>query len=128
MFKAAKAALLVGLAVGAMSLFVLPKTAQAAESADPCAAPQDQQSMNICAEADYQKADQQLTALYAKFKPIPPKLRLAERAWITYRDAECDFAGDSEQGGSMQPMIISGCLTTLTKERIETLKGDLAGL
>jgi uncharacterized protein YecT (DUF1311 family) len=102
-------------------------TAATTSAADPCADPQDQSTMNICAENDYQKADQKLTTLYKSFRPVPAKLKEAERAWIAYRDAECDFEGSFAEGGSMQPMLVSGCMATLTKERIATLKGDQAG-
>ena len=127
MMKAAKLGLAAAAAVGALELCGSPLNAQAAASADRCAAPENQSEMNFCAEADFQKADRELTAVYAKFKPVPPMLRVAERAWIAYRDAECDFQGDAEAGGSMQPMIISGCMATLTEERIKTLQNDLVG-
>ena len=127
MMKAAKLWLAAAVVVGALELCGPPQNAQAAASADPCAAPQTQSEMNLCADADFQKADRQLTAVYAKFKPVPPKLRVAERAWIAYRDAECDFQGDAVAGGSMHPMIISGCMATLTEERIKTLQSDLVG-
>jgi len=127
MMKAAELGLAAAVVVGALELCGSAQNAQAAASADRCAAPQTQSEMNLCADADFQKADSQLTAVYAKFKPVPPKLRVAERAWIAYRDAECDFQGDASAGGSMQPMIISGCMATLTEERIKTLRSDLVG-
>jgi uncharacterized protein YecT (DUF1311 family) len=95
---------------------------------DPCAGASTQLDMNTCAANEYQKADQRLTVVYHSFKPVSDKLRASERAWISYRDAECAFAGEYVQGGSMQPMVIANCMTDLTNERIKTLQGDLSDL
>jgi uncharacterized protein YecT (DUF1311 family) len=95
---------------------------------DPCAGAQTPTDMNSCADNEYQGADQKLNAIYSSFKPVSDKLRESERAWIKYRDAECVFAGDYVEGGSMQPMVVSNCMTALTKDRIQTLKGDAADL
>ena len=81
----------------------------------------DQQEMNRCAAADYQKADAELTKVYGKLDKTP-ELRAAERAWIAYRDAECAFETASNRGGSIEPMIYSGCMMTMTKQRIAVLK------
>ncbi len=49
----------------------------------------------------------------------------AQRAWLSYRDAQCRLEGYSFLGGSAQPMIISGCLARLTRQRTQELR-DLA--
>jgi uncharacterized protein YecT (DUF1311 family) len=83
----------------------------------------DQQEMNHCAAAEYQKADAELTKVYSKLDKTP-ELRAAERAWIAYRDAECAYETASNRGGSMEPMINAGCMTTMTKQRIAVLKAE----
>ena len=84
----------------------------------------DQQEMNHCVAAEYQKADSELTKIYSKLDKTP-ELRAAERAWIAYRDAECAFESASNRGGSLEPMIQMGCMTTMTKQRIAILKAAL---
>ncbi len=84
-----------------------------------------QLEMNECAAADHDKADAELTALYAKFKPISPEMRAAERAWIAYRDAECAYESHESVGGSIHSMEVSMCETAMTRERIAVLKSDL---
>jgi uncharacterized protein YecT (DUF1311 family) len=84
-----------------------------------------QLEMNECAAADHDKADAELTALYAKFKPVTPEMRAAERAWIAYRDAECAYEGHESIGGSIHPMEVAMCQTARTRERIAVLKSDL---
>jgi len=49
----------------------------------------------------------------------------AQRAWLAYRDAQCRLEGYAFLGGSAQPMILSGCLATLTRQRTQELR-DLA--
>lgn len=49
----------------------------------------------------------------------------AQRAWLAYRDAQCRLEGYSFFGGSAQPMIVAGCLATLTRQRTQELR-DLA--
>ncbi|MGO9484556.1 MAG: lysozyme inhibitor LprI family protein [Rhodomicrobium sp.] len=92
----------------------------------------DQMTMNECADLAFKKTDSQLNAVYQtierrlKSGAQPQKLLIAaERAWIAFRDAECAFTASAVAGGSMQPMIYSGCLDQMTKKRIDDLKGFL---
>jgi uncharacterized protein YecT (DUF1311 family) len=48
----------------------------------------------------------------------------SQAAWESYRRATCDFESSGVSRGSVQPMVVSGCLEALAKERlryIETL-------
>ncbi|MBZ9679169.1 lysozyme inhibitor LprI family protein [Mesorhizobium sp. ESP6-5] len=85
-----------------------------------------QQMMNICAGEDYQAADARLNAAYqaligsddADGKRL---LQVAQRAWISFRDAECAHNTAASQGGSIHAMEVSQCLTRLTNDRIKQL-------
>ena len=46
----------------------------------------------------------------------------AQRGWIAYRDGQCELAGFEARGGSMEPMLVSGCLADLTRKRTKELK------
>lgn len=53
-------------------------------------------------------------------------LRMSERNWIGQRDARCQRASASEEGGSLTTIIYSGCILEETIKRIiwlETYKG-----
>jgi uncharacterized protein YecT (DUF1311 family) len=111
----------------------------AAEEVD-CDNAQTQMDMNICADKDYQQADKALNAAYKKavaaaremddnvkdmgeaYVGAVDALKRAQRAWIGYRDGQCEFAGFEARGGSMEPMLVSGCLADLTRKRTEELK------
>ena len=104
----------------------------AAVRADDCDNAMDQMTMNACADEAFKKSDAELNARY---KEVQRRLKddtqaekfliAAERAWVAFRDAQCEFSAASSIGGSIHPMIYSGCLSRLTKARINDLKGFL---
>ncbi|MER9658156.1 lysozyme inhibitor LprI family protein [Mesorhizobium sp. M0152] len=48
-------------------------------------------------------------------------LQTAQRAWITFRDAECAHSAAASAGGSIYSMEVSQCLARLTYNRIKQL-------
>jgi len=50
------------------------------------------------------------------------RLRKAERAWIAYRDANCDAEFASYDGGTIAPNAYALCRIRLTRNRIEEIK------
>ena len=91
-----------------------------------------QMGMNICAHQDYAAADKELNKAYGDIMrrlsddaDARKLLQAAQRAWIAFRDAECNFATADSQGGSIHPMLMSGCLQGLTESRTEQLGGYL---
>lgn len=99
-----------------------------------------QMDMNICAGQDYDRADVDLNKIYkqavaamkamdkelgeidAAYVGAEEALKKAQRAWIGYRDGQCELAGFEARGGSMEPMLVSGCLAELTRKRTAELK------
>jgi uncharacterized protein YecT (DUF1311 family) len=84
--------------------------------------------MNQCAQAEYAQSDTRLNNVYQTVKAQvsserADQLVAAEQAWIAYRDAYCNFVQAQFAGGSMQPMIYSGCMTQVTSDRINALQG-----
>ena len=110
-----------------------------------CADPQDQSSMNVCAQRDYEAADTEMNAQYhlaiatmrAADKEVDRSydrqptyydtLVAAQRAWVTFRDQTCLLESFESRGGSMQPMLDSGCRAQLTRERTKQLKDMVGG-
>lgn len=83
--------------------------------------------MNACADQDFQKADALLNKAYKDATkdmdaPALDLLRKAQRAWLAFRDAECTYETVGDEGGSIQPMDYSLCLTRLTKLRTHELR------
>jgi uncharacterized protein YecT (DUF1311 family) len=50
------------------------------------------------------------------------KLRDAQRAWITYRDANCESEHRTYDGGTMGPNMYGFCQIRLTRQRIQEIK------
>ena len=93
-----------------------------------------QQAMNRCAGEAYERADAALNAQWKKVldaygDDTEAKALLLEgqRAWLKYRDSWCQIAAFDSRGGSIWPLINSGCLASLTRARAHELKVLLEG-
>ncbi|MCT7957969.1 lysozyme inhibitor LprI family protein [Laspinema palackyanum] len=87
-----------------------------------CNNPRSQSEMNACAGERWQASDRELNEIYQAVIPELSNTRrqqlvTAQRAWITFRDSECTFYSSFAEGGTMQPMLRSGCLADLTDIR-----------
>lgn len=92
-----------------------------------CADPQNQQEINRCAGNGYAAADAELNSVFKQLvsrigKNWAPPLRAAQRAWVTFRDAECEFQSMGWEGGSGRGAVQARCLERVTKERTDLLK------
>lgn len=100
-----------------------------APQSDPCDA-MTQAQMNRCAHEDYIKADHALNSVYGVLmntleEPRKAKLKASERAWIAFRDAQCEFEASAFEGGTMQPMVFSACMADVTRARAKQLGKEL---
>ena len=91
---------------------------------------QTQAEMNQTAKKDFELADAELNKVYKEvMKLLSEKekqlLIKAQRDWIKFRDSHCEFEANEYEGGSIQPLIYSSCLTERTKDRIKDLKSIL---
>lgn len=94
---------------------------------DNCIEPTTQITMNVCAWQDFEDKDAKLNVFYKKQanqldKKQLERLMFAQRAWIKFRDTQCDYEAGFEEGGTIQPLIHSNCLSRLTDERIKYFK------
>jgi uncharacterized protein YecT (DUF1311 family) len=115
------------------------------EPKDLCDSAMTQLDMNQCYGDQYSKSDAHLNVLYQKVIQLLEedmrssvhqqdedqrkhsemaiqKLKATEKAWIAYRDLQCDAARFEYEGGSMNPMIWAICMTAVTEHRISDLK------
>lgn len=128
------------LAAVVLLLSVLPVTSLAQET--DCAAAQTQAEMNACAYQDWEAADAVLNALWPQARAVtkaqdadlPEELKGADqalldaqRAWIAFRDAQCASEGFAMRGGSAEPLLIYGCMASLTEDRVEDLRAVIEG-
>ncbi len=96
-----------------------------------------QSEMNMCAYQDFSDADDALNKIWPEVKDYAKRgdenlgegemtgagmLLKAQKAWLVYRDAQCELEGFAARGGSLQPLLVSGCKATLTNERLKAFK------
>lgn len=88
------------------------------------------QDVEQCLAAELSRADAELNRYYAaatkrlteqQDTTALAKLRAAERAWIAYRDAECDAVYESWGQGTIRGSMNLGCQIDVTKARAATL-------
>ena len=107
-----------------------------------CSNAMDQNTMTRCAGMDFEKADAELNKVWKLAKNAAEEadaeysgdmkgeaaaLLKAQRGWIAYRDGQCELAGFEARGGSMEPMLVNGCLAELTKARTRELQAIVDG-
>lgn len=103
-----------------------------------CANTSVQSELTNCAYQEYERSDAELNRIWKDAKAtaeaddeIAPDdglsgaeaLLKSQRGWIDYRDGTCMLYGFEARGGSMEPMLVSMCLTRVTNERIKELQG-----
>jgi len=102
-------------------------------SPNPCwRAAQTQADLTRCASEDargaLERLEKLLGALRRALEPRAfPDFERAQAAWLDYAWAHCRWDGAAFDGGSMQSMVITGCLAAITEQRIATLKPYLCG-
>ena len=107
--------------------------AQKRAQGDPCADPQSQSEMNMCAAKRFNEADAALNRVYNELASkleadARARLKTAEVSWLKYRDDNCAYEAAAFEGGSMQPLIRSSCYERMTKARTEELRGQIKEL
>ena len=126
--------------LGIVSAVPAPSRAQdqGAEPKADCNNAMSTVEINFCLEKEFDKADAALNADYKKAiakipkmaseKPYDAKswedaLRASQRAWVTFRDAECkDHVPLFWMGGTGATGEVLSCMTEMTKSRTTQLK------
>jgi uncharacterized protein YecT (DUF1311 family) len=98
---------------------------------------QSQAAMNQCASNSLSAADKELNQVYqqvlrkyAKDPAFIAKLKVAQKAWLAFRDAElaARFPDDDKTNyGSVYPMCVNNELEAMTRKRTEELRTWLKG-
>lgn len=91
-----------------------------------------------CADAEFKKHDAELNQVYDRLlrqldsKPEPgygppPReaLILSQRAWLAFRDTNCNWNATTFYGGTQQAVIRVSCLALATKDRVDELNARL---
>ena len=114
------------LGLSAMVAMLAPVASAADDPPLNCNNAVSQNDMNMCADREYKAADRQLNSAYRKLithLDVREKalLATAERAWVAFRDKECTYQSSENEGGSIYPLVYTGCLLRLTEARTREL-------
>lgn len=92
-----------------------------------------QSQIDACAALELKQADAQLNeaygelkARYTKLGKVQGKLVEAQRAWLKFRDAECALTVFPNLGTTVETMVRSQCLATLTRQRLSDIRVKLS--
>lgn len=112
----------------AIAGLLLAATAHADEK--NCADLNTQMEITICEGKKLEKADAALNDAYTKLSKkvsAENKAKLVEtqRAWMKFRDAQCDFETLGTTGGSIHPMEVAICRAELTRAQTKRLLHQL---
>ncbi|WP_377296486.1 lysozyme inhibitor LprI family protein [Rhizobium sp. SGZ-381] len=96
-----------------------------------------QKELNYCAERDFQAADADLNAQWKATRKVmadfdrqlgaaergaEKALLKGQRAWLEYRDGQCESEAFAARGGTLEPMLLMSCKAEISKVRTEELK------
>jgi uncharacterized protein YecT (DUF1311 family) len=111
----------------ALLVLSIPLRVTAAQTDAPdCSAATAQADLNRCAFEDFLAANGTQAAVLKGLTrglaaPDRQRLRTAQKSWITWRTAECEFETAGSRGGSAHELARWSCAAKLTRERTEAL-------
>lgn len=113
---------------GASSLVVSGlMTGKVAVAQSSCASAMTQQALNQCASQAQQRADQNLNDFIADYQTRLSSegvimLQHTQASWKLFRRFSCEFESSRVMGGSIYPMIFSGCMAAKATARLNELQ------
>lgn len=118
------------LSVGLVVLLLASGTPGKMVFAADCDNAMSQLEINQCESKLAEQADKNLNAVYKKLIAAVDgsgagKLRAAERAWMAYRDSQCEFNERSSIGGSIHDAAVSACYQDFASKRTKELQAQL---
>jgi len=114
------------------SLLIVTFSFQAVAQGNVCHNDGSGRDAYICAAQETRAADTELNAAYQhalsqldgsdNLRAARASLIESERAWIKFRDADCDVQANIFKGGSMDGAMVEACKKSLIEQRTKELK------
>ena len=93
--------------------------------------------MNECAAIEQKAVEVKLNQVYRRVidslgankdsAAAKEKLVLAQRAWVKFREADCDAVYENWAGGTIRTIMYIGCMRQHAEQRIKDLEGFQGG-
>ncbi|MCJ8191487.1 lysozyme inhibitor LprI family protein [Sphingomicrobium aestuariivivum] len=105
---------------------LLLATAQAADADPDCGSEELAQiELNWCAWKGAEEADAELNLLWDRIGgDMRARMLPSQRAWLAYRDAQCEAEGKMWEGGSAHSMIVGMCMERMTRARMTEIRNS----
>lgn len=92
-----------------------------------CSDPRSVPELNYCSQQTFRGADDDLNQVWTELRThLSPEaqraMRDAQRAWIRFRDLNCEALTYEGRGGSGWSGMLFDCLERMTRERIQELR------
>ena len=105
---------------------LLALAGSAADETTDCKNAASTAAMRACENKRYQEADRQLNVVYTRLiatldNDQKQKLRLAQRAWLQFRDTNSDFLAAAASGGTLGPLLKITAMADMTEARVKEL-------
>jgi uncharacterized protein YecT (DUF1311 family) len=105
----------------------------ASAAALDCSNPKDTPETNQCAAIEQRAAEAKLNQTYQRvLKSLDDggkesaaskaKLVIAQRAWVKFREADCDAVFEKWAGGTIRTVMYLGCMQNHAEQRIKDLE------
>lgn len=92
--------------------------------------------INVCASIEQKKIEAKLNKVYqrvlksldqpdspgASYSEMRKSLVAAQRAWIKFREADCDAVYQKHAGGTIRTVMFIGCMQAHAEQRIKNLE------
>lgn len=93
---------------------------------EKCSNLPNQNALNSCSSSVLNSANQKINTVYANYMKelnSTEKLQLkeAQRAWIQYKEKDCQFQSSPVLKGSLYPFVHNACLVEKTETRTKEL-------
>jgi uncharacterized protein YecT (DUF1311 family) len=101
-----------------------------AAAAPDCTNPSSTPEMNECGALEVKAADARLNATYQRVlkafsdkedAQVKSMLVNAQRAWIRFREADCNAVYEKWSGGTIRGVMFTGCMRARAEQRIKEL-------
>ena len=117
--------------LGLAMLFVVAVVSNAqTQKTDPCKGDTTYE-MRQCAARRYKQADDELNRVYRNLiskldnEGHQTSLKTAQQAWLKYRDSHCEFESYLNRGGTIYPVVLTECMTSVTAARTKELNEEI---
>ena len=126
-FSVSQPAALLCITVGLTAGLIAQNAAPTNQAENECQHAATTSAMRACENARYDTAQRELDVAFQSLlqhldDAQKRKLRVAQRAWLHFRDSNAEFQASLAEGGTLAPLIKVGSLTEMTRARTSELK------